>query len=429
MNYIKDLHFQEQVFPMFDYVTNEFSRDRLIDLFSTMPRSVDEIYARQDIFKGLLKHPELFRPPVYSPAEFIEVYDGTMNNKNRGILLEEYSYTVYLPFTTIRKQQEESKTILIISFLKRIYEAYFSTLDIALFPGSFGKELAAAKNILFSLEVEKYKISSQKRPFNARQLIAKMRMLDEKVRNGQMAHFWSTFFFFEAYLSIAKGIRRYNLVFPEFANTRLRIENFYHPLLKDPVKNSIEVTANVTVLTGPNMSGKSTLLKSLGLCVYLAHLGVAVPASKCEMVFYDTIFIAIDLNDNIQSGYSHFKTEISILKKVVSEAANGKRCFAVFDELFRGTNSDDALSISNITINGLAKYTGSCFFISTHLCQLKNKILENSFVDAQHVECKLVDDQPVFTYKLKKGWSDLKIGQILFEKEGLLELFNPGDKA
>lgn len=428
MNNIKDLHFREQVFPMFDYVVNEFSRDRLIELFSTMPHSIDEVYARQDILKGLLKHPVLFKPPVYSLAEFIEVYEGTMDNKNRRILLEEYYFAFYIPFTTIRRRQEESKVILIISFLKRIYDAYFSELDVSLFPGTFREELAAAKNLLFSLEVEKIEVSSRKRPFNTRQLIAKIKMLDERVRDGKMLRFWSTFFSFEAYLSIAKGIRRYGLVFPEFTNARLRIENFYHPLVKNPVKNSIEVIANVTVLTGPNMSGKSTLLKSLGLCVYLGRLGVGVPADKCEMLFYDSISVAIGLEDDIQNGYSHFKTELSILKRVVSGAANGKRCFAVFDELFRGTNSDDALSVSEITINGLAKYDGSCFFISTHLHQLKDKISATSSVDTRQVECKLLNDQPVFTYKLQSGWSDLKIGQILFEKEGILMLFNPGSK-
>jgi DNA mismatch repair protein MutS len=189
------------------------------------------------------------------------------------------------------------------------------------------------------------------------------------------------------------------------------------------VKNSMTVRENVILITGPNMSGKSTLLKSIGLCVLLGHLGLAVPAEKCELVFFDVISIAINLNDDIKSGYSHFMTEIKTLKNVVIEAGHSKRCFAIFDELFRGTNVEDALVISATTILGLTRFTGSCFFISTHLHQLKEIVAQNDDKIGMHyIECELGNDRPVFTYKLRSGWSDLKIGQVIFEQEGLNEL-------
>ena len=108
-----------------------------------------------------------------------------------------------------------------------------------------------------------------------------------------------------------------------------------------------DITAekNVILLTGPNMSGKSTLLKAISLSVYLGHAGFAVPASKAVMPFFSTISVAINLTDSIVSGYSHFMSEIVTLKNVLREACDDKRCFAVFDELFRGTNIEDALEI------------------------------------------------------------------------------------
>ncbi len=89
------------------------------------------------------------------------------------------------------------------------------------------------------------------------------------------------------------------------------------------------------------------------------------------MPFFTTISAAINLTDSIVSGYSHFMSEIITLKNVLTEAAANAKCFAVFDELFRGTNIEDALEISTATINGLTKFTNSLFFISTHLHQLK----------------------------------------------------------
>jgi len=133
------------------------------------------------------------------------------------------------------------------------------------------------------------------------------------------------------------------------------------------------------------------------------------------------ISIAIDLKDDLQSGYSHFMSEVKTLKAVVLEASRQQRCFAIFDELFRGTNVEDALAISRTTIVGLTKFTGSCFIISTHLHQLKDAVKDER-IGTHYIECSLEQGRPVFTYRLQSGWSDLKIGQIIFEQEGLNEL-------
>lgn len=173
------------------------------------------------------------------------------------------------------------------------------------------------------------------------------------------------------------------------------------------------------------MSGKSTLLKAVSLCVYLAHAGLAVPASKATMPFFTGISVAINLTDSIVSGYSHFMSEVITLKKVLTKAASGGKNFAVFDELFRGTNIEDALDISRATIRGIVHFPDTLFFISTHLHQLKElEEIKTHRVSTCFIECELQDNIPVFTYKLKEGWSDLKLGRILFEREGLNTMLN-----
>ena len=168
------------------------------------------------------------------------------------------------------------------------------------------------------------------------------------------------------------------------------------------------------------MSGKSTLLKAVSLCVYLGHKGLAVPASKVTMPYFTTISVAINLTDSIVSGYSHFMSEVITLKNVIAEARKGERCFAVFDELFRGTNIEDALEISTVTIKGVIQFTNSLFIISTHLHQLKDmEEIKNNRVTTSYIECEINGNTPAFTYKLKNGWSDLKLGRILFDREGL----------
>jgi DNA mismatch repair protein MutS len=264
------------------------------------------------------------------------------------------------------------------------------------------------------------KLYAKKKNLKVAQIVELMGIITEKVTNGQAAAFWKRWFLFEAYLSVSKGIVEHGFVFPSFETGTFSIQGVYHPLLKDPVRNDITASRNVILLTGPNMSGKSTFLKAISLCIYLGHTGLAVPASKAVIPFFDHISVAINLTDSIVSGYSHFMSEIITLKNVVEDALQGAKCFAVFDELFRGTNIEDALEISTATIKGLTKFTNSYFFISTHLHQLQAlEEIHTGKVATCFIECELKEDTPSFTYKLKPGWSDLKIGRILFEKENL----------
>jgi len=152
---------------------------------------------------------------------------------------------------------------------------------------------------------------------------------------------------------------------------------------------------------------------------------LAMPASAGTIPFYDNVSIQINHSDDLKNGYSHFMQEIIKLKNVVNQAHEGKRCFAIFDELFKGTNYEDALVISVKTIKGLQKFVTSTFFISTHIIELRQKIAEaNVQVSPYYIDCKIVEETPAFSYVLKTGWSNLQIGQLLFNKEGLNSLLD-----
>jgi len=250
-----------------------------------------------------------------------------------------------------------------------------------------------------------------------KKITAKISALQEE---GKIEKFWDDLFLFESYLSISKAIIKREFVFPVLTENTLNINDFYHPLVENPIKNSFKAFKNVIVLNGPNMSGKSTFLKSVSLCLYLGNLGFGIPASSAEIPFCTDFSIGINKRDDILNGYSHFMTEVINVKDVVLKAADGKRCFVVFDELFSGTNVEDALEICTRTINGVSIYSNSYFLISTHIQELKN--LTNDTVSTYYLDCELIDNIPTFTYKLKKGWSDIKVGRILFEKEGLNKL-------
>jgi len=415
---VYDLHFKKEILPLFDYLYNEHSRGMLVQALTEMPASIEEIYLRQDILKALLQHDHLYMPISYSKVEFNQVYSYIEEKRIRGRDMTGVSLTIHFLFAASERNREKGGLYQLFYFFHKINQLYFSRLRADVFPEPFRKGLGNIQRMLSELQVEKYYTIARDRGLSLPETARLAEALQEKMNEGEMDRFWKDFFTFEAWYSISKGIHIHRLTFPSFDDGALVLSEFYHPLLKHPVRNSLEVKAPVMLITGPNMSGKSTLLKSIGLCVYLAHLGLAVPAEKCVLPFFDVISVAINLNDDMQHGYSHFMTEVQTLKSVVVQAREGRRCFAIFDELFRGTNIDDALAISKMTIKGLTAFRDSFFFISTHLHQLE----EVTGMDAIHaccIGCDLEEGRPIFTYKLKPGWSDLKLGQVIFRQEGL----------
>jgi len=422
MRNIGDLHFQKEILPLFDFCHNEFSRDALIRLLSEIPDVLDETLARQHILKELIKNVHLYRPFSYSRSEINEVYSYLKDFHTRDFNSAGGSLTIHFFFAGSKKRREQVRLSQLVLFFHKVDRAWFSALRPEGFPWEFQNSLKNIQRMFSDLEIGKYQPIVHGQSLTIIDMARLIRMIEQKCRSGEMDVFWNDFFIFEAFLSISKGILKHHFNFPSFIDDGLSIKGFYHPLIRNPVVNSIVIRDKLALITGPNMSGKSTLLKAIGLCVTLAHLGLAVPAENCELAFFDVIAVAINLNDDILSGYSHFMTEIINLKNILQEARKSKRCFAIFDELFRGTNPEDALAISHKTIAGLTQIRHSCFFISTHLYQLRESTATNSFIQTHYLDCLMIKGKPVFTYTLREGWSDLRIGQILFEQEGLNEL-------
>jgi DNA mismatch repair ATPase MutS len=151
----------------------------------------------------------------------------------------------------------------------------------------------------------------------------------------------------DVYCSIARVARERNFVFAKALPKQrfsVSIDGVYHPQVKGAVPNSIEISPgnNVLFLTGANMAGKSTFMKSLSIALFLAHMGFPVAAARMEFSVLDGMYTTINLPDNLGMGASHFYAEVLRVKKVAGELQQGKNIFVVFDELFRGTNVKDA---------------------------------------------------------------------------------------
>ncbi|MEX6686895.1 hypothetical protein QTN47_05285 [Danxiaibacter flavus] len=424
MNNTSALRIRQEILPLFDRTENSFSKEELVQVLSEPLKSKEEILSRQEILRGFIANHDILKDYSYSQLDFFEVYNFLASLHTKAI--PKLTLMIDLQFSKERRDWARSKFIQSVLLLNRLNHFYFKRIDARVFPESYRQELQKIAQFLEDLNLINNERLIRENKVRVSHIVNFMDLLTQKVTNDEHSNFWKRLFIFEAYLSISKAIVMYGYSFPIFTENDFSFKSLYHPLLKQAVKNDITLCNNVIIFTGPNMSGKSTFLKALGLSVYLGHLGLAVPAGAAAMPYFDSISIAINLNDDIMQGYSHFMTELKNLKQVVTDASDNRKCFAIFDELFRGTNIEDALHISSSTIIGLTQFNQSYFLISTHLSQLKDMALsQENKIAAFYFDCDLQNGSPSFNYQLKKGWSELKIGKILFDKEGLPDLLNP----
>lgn len=198
--------------------------------------------------------------------------------------------------------------------------------------------------------------------------------------------------------------------------------NAYYPILSKPVPNSFNFNSDSSLcfITGPNMAGKSTFLKTMGLIVYLSHLGFPVPAKKVKTSVFDGMFTTINLADNLNLGYSHFYSEVHRVKEIVLKINTAQKLFVIFDELFRGTNVKEAYDASLMIISALAKIRSNLFFISTHILEVAESLANKDSIQFKCFESELVDQTPVYDFKLKDGVSKERIGSTIIKRENIM---------
>jgi DNA mismatch repair ATPase MutS len=181
--------------------------------------------------------------------------------------------------------------------------------------------------------------------------------------------------------------------------------------------------SNVLFLTGANMAGKSTLMKSFGIAVYLAHMGFPVAAAEMEFSVREGLYSSINVPDDLSLGYSHFFAEVLRVKKVAEAVSAGRNLVVIFDELFKGTNVKDAYDATLSVTEALAAYSRCWFVISTHIIEVGETLRQRSD-NLQFAYLPTVMDgaTPRYPYILEKGITNDRHGMLIIGNEGILDM-------
>jgi len=170
------------------------------------------------------------------------------------------------------------------------------------------------------------------------------------------------------------------------------------------------------------MGGKSTFIKAVGVCVYLGHIGMGVPAASMRMSYFDGLLSNINVVDNIIKGESFFFNEVQRIKNTIEKINDGKNWLVLIDELFKGTNMKDAMKCSTVVIEGLLKIPHALFVLSTHLYEIGEGLQKYQNILFQYFETSVTDDKLIFSYHLKEGISQDRLGYLILKREGVVEM-------
>ncbi|RFS24448.1 DNA mismatch repair protein MutS [Chitinophaga silvatica] len=231
----------------------------------------------------------------------------------------------------------------------------------------------------------------------------------------------------DAFYSMAKAVKSYKLTFPQFIETEhplIIADQLYHIILSNPVAYDVRLDAisHFMFLTGANMAGKTTYIKAVGVATFLAHIGMGVPAQKMQLSFFDGIFSNIQVQDNIFKGESYFFSEVLRIKNTIIQINNGKKWLVLIDEMFKGTNIEDARNCSLAVIRGLLQSSNCLFILSTHLYEIAEDLSGEKRIQFKYFESTVIDDDLHFTYQLKDGIAKEKIGYLILKREKVLDL-------
>ena len=233
----------------------------------------------------------------------------------------------------------------------------------------------------------------------------------------------------DAWHSMAIAMKKHGLHFPRFIQTtapQINARDLFHLLLPVPVPYHLQLNQsnNFIFLTGANMAGKSTFIKAVGVAVYLAHIGLGVPAAAMQLSLFHGLLSNIQVSDNIVKGESYFFNEVQRIKNTIIKINNGKKWLVLIDELFKGTNVQDAMKCSSAVIQGLVKMRNSLFILSTHLYEIGEELKQYPNIAFRYFETSVSDDQLQFSYQLKEGISNDRLGYLILKREKVVELLD-----
>ncbi|UEG50320.1 DNA mismatch repair protein MutS [Ferruginibacter lapsinanis] len=415
------------IFSKLDFCKTVPGRGRMYENFNTPLQSIKEITSIQDTLKVIIKSEHLWPTQISNGSIMVvqKFYQATIDEiPSDPSALSVYGYKLFHgpDFHLVKYSVQHAfdfikgMQLLVMHFLKDDTPSPLKNILMQ------AKELIDKQQFLIIEKNEKPAILTLGQQLHLAHFIR------YNYKQNMLA-LLDMYFQLDAWYGMAMAVKQHGLVFPVFVpgdQPVVKATGLYHLLLEKPVSYDIVLSpeSNFIFLTGANMAGKSTFIKSVGSAVFLAHIGMGVPAQQLELSLFDGLLSNINVVDNLIKGESYFYNEVQRIKATINKVTDKRKWLILIDELFKGTNVEDAMKCSSVVIEGLLKIKNSLFILSTHLYEIGEGLKKYPNINFNYFETAVTDSQLHFSYQLKKGISNDRLGYLILKKEGVVDMLD-----
>lgn len=419
-------HKNNSIASLFNATVTNGGRKLIDELFQQPLTDATEINKRSDIFQFFTDHPVAF---PFSEDEF-SVMERYLSTGGEGVLSVAASMVSKKTLQVLAQDKEYDLLVADICKTIQLLRQFYQFIDQQPTVGNpLNEEIAIAKAILADPKLNWLFTEKRIEQLSLIKLVKYDYLLRTRMHK-ELEQLNEIIFRLDVYITVASVARNKKFTFARAVARKANVLNakgLYHPALDHAIGNTLDLHEenNVLFLTGANMAGKSTLMKSFGIAVYLAHMGFPIAASAFEFSVKDGLYSSINVPDSLDMGYSHFYAEVLRVKTVAQQVAADKDLIVIFDELFKGTNVMDAYD-ATLSITAAFSENRNCFFIiSTHIVEVGENLRERcSNFSFRYLPTLMDGHIPRYTYQLTEGISTDRHGMLIIENEGILNLLD-----
>lgn len=431
---LRDLSFlggAGSLFPLLDHTTTQMGKEELRKLILDPPDSFESLVAMQESIKFFTLNPQVWPATVSNGTfvmldKFFESADGAATPGGFGALFGGL-------FQRVLNRNEYSFTRFSVSHLSDFLKGCRELERMLDSPGIPSRLRATLE--LIKADLDTHRLTAPLTAVNndtAYNEIVRLSFAARREMKTLVYRLMNHYALLDAWRSLALATLAHKWIFPELLPSfplTLDGEQMFHPLLKAPVPYDLSLhrDQNFLLLTGANMSGKTTLMRTVGVCALMAHLGMGVPATVFRCSFLQGIITNMHVEDNIVEGESYFFAEVKRMKQTALKLAEPLPHLVLMDELFKGTNVHDAFECTRAVVEGLLNHHRHLMVLSTHLYEVAQQFRDRKEMTfAYFVTNMTAEGSYSFTYRLKPGISDDRIGYRILKQEGVLDLLGSG---
>lgn len=417
------------VFALLDYTTTHTGRDMLRRHIQAPPDTLEKLVAVQEAIRFLADHPEVW-PKVISNGTLVMLDNFFESADNVSAPPAGFTLRVTTFIQKLLRRPEYFLTQFSLTHLADFLNGCRQLTDIARMPGVPALLVSELGRISQELE---HRLTDEITAIDKDTKYPVLAQLSYRARRemkNMTCRLIAIYARLDAWQAMARATIEHRWTFPQLqAETPVcfEAEGLSHPLLRKPVSYDISFgrERNFLLLTGANMSGKTTFMRALGVGALLAHLGMGVPARSLRISFMQGIITNMQVEDNILKGESYFFAEVQRMKQTAEKLLQPQPHLVLMDELFKGTNVHDAFECTRAVLDGLVHHPSHLMILSTHLYEVAQQFSSNKEMQFSYFVTNMSDAGGYeFTYELREGISNDRIGYRILQKEGVIDLLH-----